>query len=70
MGNTTTNTIIVPIDINKYQSRRPKLTEQEIYEIYRGFEIYKPVNGEIETEELLKRFGNSNETAMLKRLNN
>ena len=67
MGNNSTKNIMVPINLDKYQARRPKLTEKEIYEIYRGFIIYKPVNGEIETRDLLQRLGNSNETLVLKR---
>lgn len=66
MGNSS-NKNNIPLDLDRYRKNRPNLSDQDIYEIYRGFLVYKPINNIIETEELIQRFGNSNETIILKR---
>ena len=67
MGNSSNKNMKIPLDYERYRNSRPKLSDQDIYEIYRGFQVYKPIDNVIETEELIKRFGNSNETIILKR---
>ena len=44
------------ININKFRTIRPSLSETEIKQIYRMFHSFDPKNGLIRSDELLKKY--------------
>ena len=74
MGNQQTKTTdpryYENLDISRYRSMKPGLTENEIKQIYRMFQGYNPKDGKIRSEELLKKYRGGPECDDLQRLCN
>ena len=56
------------IDIARYKSMRPNLSETEIKQIYRMFDTYNPKNGLIKSGDLVKKYRGGPECEDLLRL--
>lgn len=52
--------------LEKYKRLRPNLSEKEIQQIYGMFQFYKPVNGVIQTKEILEKYAGTEDWENLK----
>ena len=71
MGNAESNpndpNFYTNLNLAKYKSMRPNLSETEIKQIYRMFQGFNPKDGKIRTQELLKKYKGGPECEDLQR---
>ncbi len=66
MGNDNSNDDERNFNVEPYLKKKPGLTQRDVFEIRRVFQIYKPVNGKIKSKDVVKKMGDVPEMVELK----